>query len=219
MVNINEFKVYTEFLSNKAQIGNSITIPQFNEICQRAQMQVFEKDRAIFIAKKDISGFLKLFLKNIVTSVPPDGILNYPSDYEHTASVRSYYVRMFGQSVEIEVPEVKNKDWGKISSSLLQTPTRRFPKYSELNEYRFLPRNIGTVMIDYFKTPIAPVWAYTIVNGRPLYDPIASVDFEFDSFAVNSVAACFLSLLGVNLRDGDLENFSNQYKKETNSIL
>ena len=50
-VNIDSFKRYTEYLANKKQSGNSLTPKQFNEAANRAQMQVFEKDRAVFISE------------------------------------------------------------------------------------------------------------------------------------------------------------------------
>lgn len=215
---INTFKIYTEFVRNKIQIGNSLPIPDFNAIAHQAQMQVFEKDRAIFLATQVTSDFLEVFLEPLVTSVPPTGILNYPSDFEHTASIRSYYVRPGGKSGEISVDPVKNRDWGDIASSQLQQPTQRFPKYTEFSDsYRFLPRDIGTVMIDYFRTPTAPIWGYSMVSGRAVYDPATSTDFDFPEFAVNNVASVFFQLTGMNLREGDLMNFANQFKQETNS--
>lgn len=219
-VNINEFKEFCSFVANKTQIGGTLSPSQFNEIANRAQMVVFEKDRAIFIETQNISDYLSLFLKETITSVPPTGMVSYPSDFEHTASIRSYYVRAAGGSTEIAVQPVKNYDWGDISSSQVQTPTKRFPKYTEFaSEYRFLPFDIGTVMIDYFKTPIPPVWGYTVPSGRPVYDPATSTDFEWDSFAFNNVAAVFLQMIGVNLKDGDIASFAQMFTQETNSKL
>lgn len=217
---INEFKIISETLANKAQIGGSLSIPEFNEFAQRAQMIPFEKDRAIFLATQNTSDFLASFLKNEIVVVPSSGILAYPSDFEHTSSVRSYYVRPNGLSSEISVDPVKNRDWGDINGSQLQNGTKRFPKYSEFKDaYRFLPRNIGTVMIDYFSTPIKPVWAYTIVSGREVYDPILSVDFQWDEFAMNNVLAIFLQMRGMNLREGDLAQWATQFKQESESAL
>lgn len=219
-VNINEFKLFTEYCANKVQIGGTLSPSQFNELSNRAQMVVFEKDRAIFLATQEISDFLSLFLKENITSVPLTGMVSYPSDLEHTASIRSYYVRPDGASTEVAVQPVKNYDWGEIASSQVQTPTKRFPKYTEFaQQYRFLPFDIGTVMINYFKTPVAPVWGYTTPSGRPVYDPATSTDFEFDSFAFNNVSAVFLQLIGVNLKDGDIASFAQMFTMETNSKL
>ena len=218
--NINEFKLFTEFVSNKVQVGGTVSPSQFNELAHRAQLAVFEKDRKIFLMTENASDYLQFFLKNITLTVPLTGNLTYPSDFQHTASVRSYYVRPDGNSVEIPVAEVKNPNWGEIYISQLQKPSLRFPKYSEFNDhFKLLPVTIGTVMIDYFKMPIAPVWGYTTVSGRPVYDPSSSTDFEWGAFAFNNVASYYLQLIGVNLKDVELSSFAGLYSKETNSPL
>lgn len=217
---INSFKLFTEYVANKIQQGNSLTIPQFNELANRAQFVVYEKDRQIFLDTQEVSDYLGLFFKNKTTSIGLDGTVPYPDDFQHTASIRAYYVRPDLKSSEITVEPVKNYDWGDISSSQLQAPTKRFPKYSEFrDEFRFLPKDLGTVMIDYFATPVVPVWGYTIVSGRPVYDSTSSTDFSWDEFALNNVASVFLQMVGCNLKDGDLAGFSQMFKQETNSTL
>jgi hypothetical protein len=219
-VNINTFKVFTEFVSNKAQSGNTISPSQFNAVSNRAQMQVFEKDFETYLQTGDISEYLKTFLKNQTTMVPISGTFPYPSDWEHASSIRSYLVRPDGGSTEVPVVEVKNSSWGAISTSQLQVPSKRFPKYSEFgNGIRFLPKSIGSVMIDYFKTPVVPVWGFTTVSGRPVYDSSTSTDFEWDQFSFNNIAAVYLSLIGINLKDSELSQFSEMYKQQTNSTL
>lgn len=218
-VNINTFKLFTEFVSNKVQSGNTISPSQFNEVANRSQMQLFESDFQTFLGTKNISEYLKTFLKNKTTTVPLTGELSFPSDFQHIASLRSYYVKESG-GVEVPIEEVRNESWGAISTSDLLTPTKRFPKFSKFGGViRFAPKNVGIVMMDYFKTPVVPVWGYTVANNRPVYSAAASTDFEWDDFAFNNVAAIYLSLIGVNLKDGELSMFAQQYKQETNSQL
>lgn len=219
-VNVNYFKLFVEFISNKAQSGNTISPSQFNFVANQAQMLVFEKDYQIFLQTESISEFLSLFLKNQTTTVPATGLLPYPSDLQHVASIRSYYVRPAGKSTEITVDWVKNSSWGDVVSSQLMEPTKRFPMYSDFStEIRFAPKNIGIIMLDYFKTPTAPVWGYTVASSRPVYSSAASTDFEFDLFAMNNVAAVYLSLIGINLKDGELQQWSDAFTKQTNSTL
>lgn len=189
-VNINEFKVFVEFVANKVQVGNSVTIAQFNELAHRAQMEVFEQGRQRFLETEEMSDFMSFFLKNIITSVPVTGLLPYPSDWQHTASVRSYFIPPGEPGIEIKVQEVKNSDYGAVIQSQLQTPTKEYPKYSEFSDaLRFLPRNIGLVMIDYFREPVRPIWGYVTTSGRPVYDAATSTNFEWDETYMNGVAA------------------------------
>jgi hypothetical protein len=215
-VNINSFKVFVQAVQNKVQSGNSVTVAQFNAFCHQAQMMVFEKDRHIFIKTGDMSDFLSWFLINAVLNPNINtGYLAYPSDYQHTAGVRSYY-----NGKERPVELVENKAWGEVIASELMAPSKLFPKYTEFaNEYRFLPRDIGIVMLDYWREPVKPIWAFTIVNNKEVYNPTGSVDFEWGAFALNEVAAVYLQLVGCNIKDKELSAFANQFSQESNAIL
>ncbi len=216
MVNINSFRVFVQAVQNKVNSGNSVTVSQFNAFCHQAQLLLFEKDRLIFLKTGDMSDFLSWFLVNAVLN--PDvttGYLSYPANYQHTAGIRSYY-----NGKERPVDLVENKAWGEVIASELMAPTKIFPKYTEFaDEYRFLPRDIGIVMLDYWKEPVKPIWNYTIVNNKEVYTATGSVDFEWGAYSVNAVAANYLKLIGCNISDQHLSAFANELSKESNSIL
>jgi len=215
-VNVNLFKATAEFISNKSQSGNTVTPSQFSLIADQAQLLAFEQDRLIFLKTGESSDYLNWFLKNtIINPSSATGYANYPLGFQHTAGVRCYYN---GRERPVEL--VENKAWGEVQASELMKPTRLFPKYTEfLGEYRFLPRNIGIVMLDYWVRPIVPVWAYTIVNNVPVYNPIGSVDFEWEAFSFNRIISIYLQIIGCNLKDKELSVFASEFKSETNSIL
>jgi hypothetical protein len=216
-VNINDFRNFVLTVQNKVQSGNTITVAQFNNLCNRAQMSKFEADRSVYIQTGELTKFLTFFLKNSIQQVSPLGELPYPSDWEHTVAMRNYYVRPNGKSVEVQVVESKDKSWGEVQTSSLLEPTLRFPKYMEFaNEFRFLPKSIGTI---YFKTPVAPLWNYTVVNSRSVYDPLTSVDFEFEDFSTNEVAAIYLQLVGINIQMPELIKFATEFKEESKAVL
>ncbi len=218
-VNVNTFKTFVEFVSNKTQQGNAVTPTQFNLVANQAQLQLMEKDYETFLQTKNISNFLKTFLRNTVLNVPVNGELSYPSDFQHLSDLRKYYIQN-GKGIEIPVEGVRDEAWGDMQRSQLFAPILEFPKYSEFsNVIRFLPKNVGIIMMDYFKTPVVPIWAYTIVNNEAVYNPSTSVNFEWDSFALNNIAAIYLSLIGCNLKDTELAQFSEMYKAQTNSTL
>lgn len=215
-VNINTFKILADVIMNKVQSGNSVTPAQVGIIADAAQMQAFEEDRIKFLKTGDSTDYLDWFLKTTVLNPNTlTGYAPYPSDFQHTAGVRAYY-----NGVERPVDLVENKAWGEVQASELMQPTRLFPKYTEFaGEYRFLPKNVGIVMLDYWKRPVVPVWGYTIVNNVPVYDASASTNFEWEVFAMNRVLAIYLQMCGCNLKDGQLEAFATQFKQENQSLL
>lgn len=220
MVSVNTFKLFSEYCANKSQNGGTLSVTQFNELCYRSVMQLFERDYQTFLKTEEISEFLKVYLKNAVFSVPLTGEYPYPSDYQHLASLRKYYVHPKKGGMMIHIKEIKNIAWGLAQISSLEPPLLRFAKYNEFsNVIRFLPKNIGIVESDYFKTPTPSVWAYSVVNSRPVYDAANSVNFEFFQYSVNEICGIFLSLIGINLREDQLQSFAKMYAEQNKSDL
>lgn len=214
-VNINYFKKFTEYAANKSQSGDTISPSQFNMVANQAQLQLFENDFQTYLQTEEISEYLKIYLLPKVEGVPNTGELPYPEDYLHLASLRKYYN---GKMIPIE--EVKNEAWGFIQISSLMKPSLRFPKYNEFsNVIRFLPKSIGIIEIDYFKKPTIPVWGYINVAGQPVYNPATSTNFDWIEYSFNEIASIFLSIIGINLRAGDLAQWSQQFKQENKSLL
>lgn len=220
-VNINSFKLYVEFVANKAQAGNSVSVSQFNDVSDRAQMQLYEKDYQTFLKTEQVSDFLQTFLVSKITgSVSVDGTYQVPANLQHVCAIRKYYVRENGKGFNVKVDEIKQVAWTDVQSPGLREASLRFPKYEEFGAVlKFMPRNIGIIEIDYFRLPVKPVWNFTVISGRPVYFAGTSVNFEWSEYSMNQVAANYLALIGVNLKDRELAQFSELYKQQTNSIL
>ncbi len=219
-VNVDYFLRFTNFISNKAQSGNTVSPSQFNIIANQAQLQLYESDFQTFLQTEEISEYLKTFLQNKVASVPLSGQISYPTNFQHLSSLRKYYVNAKGVGQYIPVEEINNVSYGFIQVSSLMEPLMRFPKYSEFSDaIRFLPKNIGIVEMDYFKTPTVPVWGFTKVAGQPVYNPATSTNFDWAEFSLNEIASIYLSMIGINLRESDLNMWSQQFKQENKSIL
>lgn len=218
-VNVNEFKTFVEYVSNKIQVGGTVSPTQFNQLANRAQMQLFEKDRTLFLETGEITVFLSYFLKTVTSAVTGTGLLAYPSDLVQTTAIRtSYTPPSTGVAIEVPVDYVENAKWGEISASQLMPYTQEFPKYAEFDVvFRFLPKTITSVIIDYLRLPVAPIWGFTVVSNRPVYSAGTSTNFEWTDNFTNEVAAIYLSLIGVNLKDGELAQFAEMYKQQNNS--
>ncbi len=207
--NVNEFKRYVEFLSNKAQSG-SATPSQFNLGLHRATMQKFEMDFQRFLQDGFVTDYLTVFMKKKVVLIDSFGNANLPADYQHSASIRYPY-----KSAYVPVTEESNIDWGQLQVSQLFKGTKRFPKCSYFgSQIRFLPKDLGIAHLDYFSTPVEAVWGYNVVSNAEVYDPATSTDCQWDSTYMNEIAAIYLTEIGINLKDGDIQQFAQMYKAE-----
>lgn len=212
---IDEVYRFVNFVSNKVQSGGTITSSNFNLLAQRAQIQAIENDFSIFLKTKSVSEFLASFIKSTSLIVSSNGRANYPSDFSHVVDMKYYYVRPDNSGVFIPIMEIENEQFSSIESSQLNKPSKRFPKYAEFSSYfELLPRNLSLVTLDYIRVPQAPIWAYTIQNNVQVYDPSSSVQFEAPDFAMNRIIAIILSLVGINIRETELVQYSQLYKQE-----
>lgn len=212
-MNINEAYTFLNFISNKNQSG-TVTPSQFNQMATQAQLEFVEKDFKHFQETQEITDALGVFSKQLKTSVASTGKLTFPSDYLHLTSVRHYYV--FGSGgKEVSVEEVENAEYGERTQSEVVPPTLRFPIFTEYDTFmQFEPKNIGLVTMDYLRVPANPVWGFTLVNSRPVYDANTSVDWELPVQCHNELIFMMASYLGINLRENELIQYAELQKQQ-----
>jgi hypothetical protein len=231
MININEIKQFIDFVSNKEQSGTAYSIPQFNIACQAANIDLFKLryglpeeyspgmplPRQAYEVTQKMKDDLRS-CKEIVNISVSNGIMTLPSDYVHKTALT--YIKVTNSDCG-EDPIVKRKgiqfmDDDKFDircDSSIKTPTQDFPIANMLKDsIRIEPKSIKSVEFSYLRIPKNPTWGYTNNNGVEQYDPITSVDFEWNQILFTDVAKIVLSYLSINLRDTDLYSAIEQYK-------
>jgi len=219
--NVNTFYQFAKYLTLKANAGNTLTSAEFTNAANQAQFAIFATDYAEFATTGVVTNFLQTYLKAgndaLVRQVNPiNPIVPWDDNLQYVCSVGHRYN---GKQYDCEL--VDNVNWREMNApGSLNQPTLRFVKYQQISSgLMFAPANVGTVYIDYFATLTAPVWNYSVVNGAQVYNPIGSVDFEWDGFNTNRIMSVFLSMVGINLKDVDILNWSNEFKKETGIVV
>ena len=213
---IDECYRFLMFISNKTQSG-AVQPANFNIAAQRAQMQLFGQEIKHWQESQEVTDALKNFLVTATLNVPvTTGQVGYPADYAHTSTMGAYYAPL---GKEVPVMEVDNDEFRSRSVSEVVVPTKRFPIYTYYSGYmQFLPKDISFVMMDYFRIPANPVWGYTVTNGRPVYNPSTSVDFEFPDTSHNDLVFMMCSYLGINIREADLVQYSELMKTQNTPV-
>lgn len=216
-MDINEFKLFCEGVINKNQSGNTFTPAAFNLNVWRALIGFVQSEYEKYKSTDVVSDVLDSVLVHLPSPIPQNGQFIFPIDWLHTSSARYYSPQVGGGFKEINIEEVENRDLGLMLQSDLEGPTARFPKMSHFANYiQFWPYNIGSIMFDYVRFPVKPVWAYTLVNGRPVYDPANSVDIEFSDNYQNAIAFRTLQYMGFNIREMDVVQFAMSQKTVEN---
>lgn len=74
---------------------------------------------------------------------------------------------------------------------------------------RLYPVSGYTGTVTYFRRPIAPVFAYTIISGRVIvYNQSASTQLEWRPTEITPICIKALRSVGINLNDNDITQFA-----------
>jgi len=235
MINVNEAYKFMQFLSNKSQSG-FLTPNDFNLSINRA-LQSWIMDRYHNVKKQDPTGksFMGWQQNQKITDdlrfliehdrmrqVDSQGRIDLPSDYLHLSSLRYQYTYLDQQgTLAVEEQSVDilrdNEIGGMLSSSIFGKKIRQGKLYvaSVYDSYiQIHPKQQGRAILTYLRKPVEAVWAFTTVNNRPVYDATSSTDIEAPEEAFNEICMIACSFLGMNLREGDLINYSESQKQQ-----
>lgn len=82
-------------------------------------------------------------------------------------------------------------------------------------ELYLLGRESLIVTIEYLERPTAVVYGFTITNNRPVYNPSASVHFQWDVSETNELTARILMQAGLSMKDTvSIQYANNEITKE-----
>ena len=235
MINVNELKIFIDFIANKDQSGNSYSIDQLNVLFQSANIDLFKLryglpedyqpgfplPRQFYEATQKMRDDLRVCKEVITLNVDSDGFMSLPSDYVHKTAIQ--YLKAINPEDCDGPPDVKRRPvesldddkWTERSSSTIKGPSFDFPIANFLKDgIRFLPKNIGTVEFSYLRIPKRPNWAFTIVDDVEVYDSNSSVDFEWNEILFTDISKIILGYMGINLRDEELKRSVEEYKNK-----
>lgn len=193
------------YIANKNQRGE-FSPDDFNLMAPVAQMSVIN-DRlgnlkkyrpndpvpayGFGISQKSIEE-LRPIIKPFVSLSVTSNKSTYPTDciYIHHIAISNRTAR----PVMIDEWQLMNFD------SVIKAPSTEFPVYVVMNDgiYTY-PTASGSISCTYVRRPAKPVWNYTVVNDRPVYNATGSQDFELADTVHFEICMRILSYIGVNL--------------------
>lgn len=195
-ININEFKIFTEFLAKKDGRGNFPTPIQFNQLVNQALLEFIYKrngnkmdyqngrpiPKVSYEKTADVMDDLRYIKETRVFNVVNDQI-GIPDgstvkdingaicpEYIHWKSLRHYYYEKVGTEIirkEYEIVVVPEGELAKRLVSSVNIPTKMYPiAQIKSSTIRFWPKKLQYVEMDYTRYPVPAVWGYTM-SGTP----------------------------------------------------
>ncbi len=230
-MDINKVYDFLKYLADKDQSGN-ITPKEFNLSIDRAfsewtmkrynNLKDNTQNKTGWQKNQKVTDDLKfLLVRNDVSTIGSDGKLALPTDYLHLSSlVYNYKFEENGETVVVpsQVDIVNDNEISSFLGSSIYAKRIKAKKYVIAAFYKdhiqIYPKNIGVVDFTYLRQPVSPYWAFTVVNGRPVYDAANSVDLEAPDEVVNEIIMMCASYLGINLREPQLIQYAEQMKQQ-----
>lgn len=244
MINIDSFRQFLFYVANKSQSGTSLSPDEFNIIVPRAyQRWVYDRygnskmyqqgrplpTRSIDLTQGNIDDLR--FLKENEIFPLTDGKMALPNgttvtnranvvvpEYMHATALKTIFSVQTGKTVtdvERTVKVLRDDELtDRLSSQLLPPATKHPVANFENDSIQFYPKTIQFVEISYLRQPPPPVWAFTTVNGRPVYDAANSTNIEAPEEAENEIAMAALSFMGIHAREAELFQYAEQMQAQ-----
>ena len=215
-ININTVYEKVLALANKEQRGY-ITPQEFNLLADKAQNEIYEnyfhKARTSNAKQKDddthtdtlemIEAKLSPFLKSESNTNVSSGVMTLPTDLYKLDIVKvgtnlatevnkkeEHFITSLGESGSVLYPTTNRPIFTRASSTTIRiTPS---------------PVNSASCTVNYYKLPVAPNWAYVVVNEKALYNNNSSVDFELHISEEETLVLRILMLAGLTIQRPDI---------------
>lgn len=227
MININTLRNFFELLANKYQVGGYVNPAKFNQLVQQATKELqmdlygniasYRAGRPLptiaYAQTQTVVDYLRPFMVTKTMEVTKGNLYGYitlPSDYLHyeSAKVLGYENGECGVAGTMNYSPLVILDGDKVAKKLgrkICPPTTEFPIGQVVNNtIRVYPKDVEIIELEYFRLAKNPAWGYTIVSGKPVYNPSTSQDVEFNEELMNLVVSKMLMYLGINLREAEL---------------
>lgn len=231
MVNINTVYQRVLYLLNKSQGGGNLNRGMFNQFANMANLGLMNKDYVLFQNTQKMTDRMKSFIHKNRYSTNMAGQFSYPSDYFYFVTLSTFKADVVASQMVACNNNPVNINWNAIplvpvkildndklyyrNLSPIYTPNIESPVATFFDDFiQVYPINLGYVQLDYLQRPKPVFWASTEVDELPVYDPINSIDFEWDETTENSIVLFILELAGVNIREYDLLKVSEGMEGE-----
>jgi len=214
-MNVNDMYRICQFAVNKAQNGY-LTPSEFNLTINQAQVSYQDyllgefqqyqygrpQARINYSQNENIRQRLSPLITSATLSINGSGESAYPADYVQADTMITTAFNRVRFVQQDTLYSYYNSQIDPIATN---------PIYLlEPTGFQFYPVTLGSAILTYVKDAPEIVWAYTTVNGRPVYSSGTSVQPVWADVDLLEIIARALKLIGLNLQDGQLQQYANQ---------
>jgi len=175
---INKVYSFLDYIRRKDPIGGSASVPEKNQIAERAVFEFFKKIMGLPSqyqkgARDPVIGFglnavseekirpLKVMPTALTLSI--EGFADYPEDYFRRSSCFTVFAFPLNQTRNVIIPFVNDAKFDERLTTVLDPPQDNDPVGNlQADKIRFLPIALPNVQLSYIKYPTSPVMGYVV---------------------------------------------------------
>jgi hypothetical protein len=214
-MNVNDMYRICQFAVNKAQNGY-LTPSEFNLTINQAQVSYQDyllgefqqyqygrpQARINYSQNENIRQRLSPLITSATLTINGSGESAYPADYVQADTIITTAFKRVRFVQQDSLYSYYNSEIDPIATN---------PIYLlEPTGFQFYPVTLGSAILTYVKDAPEIVWAYTTVSGRPVYSSGTSVQPVWDNVDLLEIISRALKLIGLNLQDGQVQQYANQ---------
>lgn len=207
--NINTVKTQVFEIIKKNQVGGYIRTSDFNNYAKLEQLTFYE-NAFLTTEGSQKSTDIATALKTSVNLFPDtDGLVTKPSDYMMVQSISSriYISQTASKIVQFQIMGQSEADAAEFSD--FSKPSRKYPiAVFDSDKVQILPKStFNHVNFKYYRLPTDPIWAFTTVSSREVYDPNNSVDFDVPKEYTDTLIRGIVRRFGYSIGSEALINY------------
>lgn len=173
---------------------------------QAESLNLWKKYSKLYEIDADVTAIMDVFRRSEAVTLTA-GLGTMTAAYQRPVGVTG----PSGQKIDI----VDVAFWPDRINHPLKTPSTDYPVcLFENRQIIVRPTTLASCDVRYLKYPTAPVYAYSQVGTRYVYDDAASTDLEWPSIVHDDLMIRVLSNLGINMRESLMVQYSEQQKAQ-----
>ena len=217
-----------KYVTNKDFSGNIVTPDRFKELLPVVNIDLFrnkyglpeeyQPGRPIPREYVDITlkntDDLKAFKMPGINSPVVSGVLSFPSDYAHRDTVSYNFTKTINGIATVlprPVEILREAEFSSREGNYTKRPTTANPiGVVRSDGIHVRPISITEVDFNYYRWPRDPVFGYVLGDGFITYNAATSTEYEWPVDEHLTLVRMMLGYVGVNLREGELVQYSEQ---------
>ncbi len=214
-MDLNEIYELLNFYINKAQ-GGWYTPEELTMIVDRGQRTLFNTYYTKYQTSQRLDDALAPF-KAALTFSHATGVITNPEDYQDMLAITTTVVDDLNVTRTRPVEVIADDELAYRLNSQIDAPSEFTPVVVRVDNdtWQLYPKvqHAGTMV--YLAVPRTPVFGYTLMSGRVIvYDPLTSVQLQWNDKDILSIILIALNGLGINLSEPDIIQWSEMKSQQ-----